>query len=83
MANINSSEYIFKFGSLIQFGVSYMQGFSTFADTFLSEYNSVKPDLDADGYSDSWVVWQKQNVQNIIDLYNQLDAQGKIPTSPI
>jgi len=82
MANIHSSEYIFKFGSLVQYGVSYMQGFSTFSDQFVSEYNSVKQELDEYGYSNDWTVWQKQNAQSIIDLYNQLDAVGGIPQSP-
>lgn len=59
-----------------------MQGFSAFADQFVSEYNVVKQELDQYGYSPDWVAWQKQNAQSIIDLYNQLDAQGLIPQSP-
>lgn len=82
MANIHSTEYIQKFGSLVQYGVSYMQGFSAFADQFVSEYNSVKQEIDEYGYSNDWTVWQKQNSQSIIDLYDQLNAQGLIPQSP-
>jgi len=81
--NINSEEYQYKFGSLIQFGTSYMQGFSTFADEFLSEYSLVGTELNQYGYSQEWVNWQKQNAQNIVDLYDALNAQNLIPTAPI
>ena len=61
MANIHSQDYIYKFGRLIQFGVSYMQGHSVFADSFLLEYENVKPELEIYGYSNDWTNWQKQN----------------------
>jgi hypothetical protein len=81
--NINSEEYQYKFGSLIQFGTSYMQSFSTFADEFLLEYNTQLDELNEYGYSQSWVNWQKANSQNIVDLYDALNAMNLIPTAPI
>jgi hypothetical protein len=81
--NINSDEYQYKFGSLIQFGVSYMQGFSSFADSFLLEYSTRLNELNEYGYSQEWVNWQKLNSQNIVDLYDALNAEGLIPVSPI
>jgi hypothetical protein len=83
MANINSQEYITKFGSLVQYGVSYMQGFSAFADQFIYQHDLAAAEINEYGYSDTWIAWQKANSNSIIDLYNQLDAQGLIPTSPI
>jgi hypothetical protein len=83
MATFYSDEYIYKFGRLVQFGVSYMQGHSTFADSFLSQYQSIKTELDTHGYSIEWVDWQKQNAQNIIDLHDSLNTAGLVPTSPI
>jgi hypothetical protein len=83
MVNIFSQEYIYKFGRLIQYGISYMQGHSTFADLFISEFQNVKSELDTYGYSLDWIQWQKQNAQNIIDLHDSLSALGLIPTSPI
>lgn len=81
--NINSEEYIQKYGSLVQFGISYMLGFSQFADTFIQEYNNVKPEIDQYGGSSSWVSWQRSNYSQIMDLYDQLNQGGLIPTSPI
>jgi hypothetical protein len=81
--NINSEDYQYKFGSLIQFGTSYMQGFSTFADQFLLEHNAQQVELNEYGYSQSWINWQKQNSQQIVDLYDALNAENLIPTAPV
>jgi hypothetical protein len=81
--NINSEDYQYKFGSLIQFGTSYMQGFSVFADQFLLEYNAQQVELNEYGYSQSWINWQKQNSQQIVDLYDALNAENLIPTAPV
>jgi hypothetical protein len=78
--NIYTEEYLFKFGSLIQFGTSYMEGFSPFSDSFVSKFEEVKQELNLYGHSVNWVDWQKQNSQNIIDLYDSLNSQGMIPT---
>lgn len=83
MANIYSEDYIFKYGQLVQYGTSYMQGFSSFADDFHNTRNSFQDELNNYGYSINWVNWQKQNSQSIIDLYDQLNAQGLIPTQPV
>jgi hypothetical protein len=83
MANIHSEEYIYKYGRLVQFGVAYMQGFSAFADLFVSTLNSYQQELSDYGYSINWVYWQKQNSADIVKLYNELDAQNLIPTTPV
>jgi hypothetical protein len=82
MANIYSEDYIFKFGSLIQYGTQYMQGFSTFADEFLLEFNLRKLELNEYGYSPDWVQWQKNNSTQIIQLYDELNDMNLIPTTP-
>lgn len=78
----NSPEYIFKYGSLIQFGVDWMQGFSVFADAFLNEYLKFYPILSTQGYSQGWVDWQKANESEIISLYDSANQAGIIPTHP-
>jgi hypothetical protein len=82
MANIYSEDYIFKFGSLIQYGVEYMQGFSTFADEFYTEFHFRKSELNDYGYSPDWVQWQKNNSSQIIQLYDELNDMNLIPTTP-
>jgi hypothetical protein len=77
--NIFSEEYREKFGSLVQFGIDYMQGFSTFADEFVLEYNLRKSEIDMYGFSNQWLEYQKQNAQSIINLYNELNNYNLIP----
>lgn len=77
--NINSEEYIFKFGCLVQHGVDFMQDFSIFANEFVAKFYEIKPELDVYGYSSSWVVWQKENANNIVELFDELQSQNLIP----
>jgi hypothetical protein len=77
--NIYSEEYTSKYGSLVQLGIEYIQGFSTFADEFVSEYNLRKAEIDTYGFSNQWIEWQKQNAANIINLYNELNNSNLIP----
>jgi hypothetical protein len=77
--NIYSEEYTSKYGSLVQLGIEYIQGFSTFADEFVSEYNLRKTEIDTYGFSNQWIEWQKQNAANIINLYNELNNSNLIP----
>ncbi len=81
--NLNSNEYIYKYGSMVQFGVSYMSGFSTFADEFLTNFNLYLPQVIESGYSEEWRTWQKNNISAICNLYDELNVAGLIPTNPI
>jgi hypothetical protein len=84
MKNTYTDEYIFKFGSLIQFGTSYFfPNFSTFAEEFLTNYNLYLPDIIENGYSEEWEMWQRNNSIAICDLYDKLNEADLIPKNPI
>lgn len=78
-----TSEANFKFGSLYQFGVDFMEGFNSDADTFLSAYNANKNEIYANGYSEVWNTWKEENQDLIIRLYNDLSNSNLIPNSGV
>lgn len=77
-----AAELIEKYGSLVQFGVDYMVGFSQFSDEFIGKYYEYKPDIIEDGYSPDYQMWIRQNKTSIVQLYNELNYLGLIPTHP-
>jgi hypothetical protein len=80
---IQHNELILKYGSLVQFGVDYMAGFSPFADLFLEKFYEYKPVIDSQGFSIGWNNWRTDNSADIIALYDALEGAGLIPTEPI
>lgn len=82
MANIHSEEFIYKYGRLVQFGTNYMIGYSQFADDFHNARNGFMQELNDYGYSMEWVNWQKNNSDAIINLYDSLEEDGLIPSTP-
>ena len=79
---MSNSELLEKFGSLIQYGVGYMANFNTFANTFIAKYYEYKPEIDREGYSAAYNAWRTLNAEQIIELYDALDAEGLIPAAP-
>ena len=75
-------EAIEKFGSIFQFGVSFMEGFNEDAETFLSTYRKYEQDIKQNGFNREWYNWQEENQNLIIRLHDALKAANKIPTSP-
>jgi hypothetical protein len=73
MANINSTDYIYKYGKLVQFGTDFMVGFSSFADEFNNTLNLHIQEIADYGYSTEWNNWQKQNAEAIIQLHDELE----------
>jgi hypothetical protein len=79
MANINTTDYIYKYGRLIQFGTDFMIGFSSFADEFHNTLNLHIYEIANYGYSTEWNNWQRQNIEAIIQLHDELETEGLIP----
>ena len=73
MANINSTDYINKYGKLVQFGTDFMVRFSSFADEFNNTLNLHIQEIADYGYSTEWNNWQKQNAEAIIQLHDELE----------
>jgi hypothetical protein len=78
-----TEELAIKYGKLVQFGVDYMIGFNSFADLFVIKYNEFKAEIMEFGYSDDRRKWVTQNKNEIIQLYDDLNSSGLIPTEPI
>jgi hypothetical protein len=72
-----------KFGSLYQYGVEFMEGFDTDADAFLAAYKQYENKIKQSGYSRDWDNWKEDNEDLIIRLFDNLNAAGLIPTSPV
>lgn len=76
MTYINSTEYIYKYGKLVQFGTDFMIGFSSFADEFHNTLSTYIQEISNYGYSIEWNNWQKQNAEAITKLYDELEKAG-------
>jgi hypothetical protein len=83
MTNLNSTEYIYKYGKLVQFGTNFMIGFSSFADEFHNTISTYTQEMNDYGYSIEWNNWKKQRVDSIIQLHNELEEAGLIPTAQL
>ena len=73
------TEAIQKFGSIYQFGVNYMMGFSVDAESFLTAYQQYEEELQQQGYSKGWENWKEDNQDLIIRLFDALNAANLIP----
>ena len=82
MTNLNTADYIYKYGRLVQFGTDFMIGFSSFADEFHTTLNLHIQEISNYGNSIEWNNWQKQNADIIIQLHDDLEAGELIPTQP-
>jgi hypothetical protein len=79
MANLYSTDYIYKYGRLVQFGTDFMIGFSSFADEFHNTLNLNIQEIADYGYSTEWNNWQKQNINTIVQLHDELEQANLIP----
>lgn len=79
MANLYSTDYIYKYGRLVQFGTDFMIGFSSFSDEFHNTLNLYMQEMNDYGYSIEWNNWQKQNINTIIQLHDELEEANLIP----
>jgi hypothetical protein len=77
------TDFLTKYGKLVQFGTSYMKDFNENANIFLSKYNECLSEISEQGYSQKWYNWTEENQKLIEDLYDALNASGKIPIQPI
>lgn len=76
-----TKEANYKFGSLYQHDVNFMEGFNSDSEAFLSAYNSHKDEIYTNGYSVAWENWKENNQDLIIRLFNSLNDSNLIPTS--
>jgi hypothetical protein len=79
MANLYSTDYIYKYGRLVQFGTDFMVGFSPFSDEFHNTLNLYTQEMNDYGHSIEWYNWQKQNINTIIQLHDELEEANLIP----